>query len=73
MFFHAHAHKGETWFCFREVVVKEVRKMATNVILKTEETVPQGDVDLYAGVDEFGTAANPVSTHTYTFSLRFIL
>ena len=35
-------------------------KMATNVLIKQDETGPQGDVDLYAGVDDFGSAANTV-------------
>ena len=34
--------------------------MAANVLVKQDESGPQGDVDLYAGVDEFGSAANPV-------------
>jgi len=33
--------------------------MAANVLVKQDESGPQGDVDLYAGVDEFGSAANP--------------
>ena len=38
--------------------------MATNVLVKPEESGPQGDVDLYAGVDEFGSASNPVCSNS---------
>ena len=38
--------------------------MAANVLVKQDESGPQGDVDLYAGVDEFGSAANPVCSKT---------
>ena len=34
--------------------------MATGIPLKPEEGLAQTDVDLYAGVDEFGNPAHPV-------------